>query len=1368
MTDRLMHHKTGEKTGEKDAERSHGSSASELAPALQRGQLSHRPDADHLAPQVLSAVDVRNDCFVFGASAPDGARLASELGIARHPQTDATHEFRVRRSESASRDNPPPLALPAIDSTKTHTDSDGIATVAYADGSKIALSLKGSVEITTGDATAHQRLTPAEQQFLERHKSDTNMQHVAQLHYRYHNHPEWIESFYKQLNRLDDSPALSPQDAARLRSDVLRNVALPGDVKPTAENMQGIARVEQYLAGNSPTTYARSIADAMRNSAVGTADGVVRVDRTSLVLEASNYGGNAASVVFQRVAADVLAQPSGYAFRDGQLVNQFNPQQSAVLADLNIAQAAMLACKLTGQEHSIVRLRSSDDQTAARRAFGEPILAEQTAGGEVRALYRGGDHRVEWEMHRGAARVLEGSAKEISRESKLVSCADAAFERIPITASEKQEASAKTLVIYADSAHDALATGDGSAVIRMLRGMNQHDRDRLVRIYGAKYGGDAEAIDDVFRNEVRQKLTPRDALTVRAILEGRRVATTLAGEVSEEAYRNGHVLTESGRSKDLSSLLPDERADLDYYNKVSNKLRKNSTEREFREAQAKLLYGDCLLTDLTSKHSDGAFNSGLFGGHKINDLMTTVENMPLSKLQQFKDKQYFNDFDRALRTFCSDGERERIEDLIEAKMGRVRPVAQQETTRTLDEIIADNRMPELAGFRMGREYDGAGILSGIKNMGIADREHYVEDASYRAHIGDVLSKVLVGDEKSLAERMLAQVAATGERPELNAIDQVLFDSISPPSALDVVQHVEQAFAEDTSLHARLSNPVADADRQLEHSFRRAIYRSALSNWNMRAEDEREIEDRLMHDGRLSVDDRLKLCTDPRDLTRPEMPGVAQTELGQKLHVFAARAYERAAEFITDPNAQRAYFNAEREKLVGIGEGLHTAADEFKKAVASGWVMVTDGTVAALAQHPEVFTQPLLNAVGRTLDELQHNPEFLSTAFLSGSNALAAASDKYSNMPDREKGHVIGEAMFAFINPEGTLEAPQLLAKAAQRSDAAINAAVEMALASRTVAEARAHLQFLKEVASSGELKEWTLLQLRGPRPAFAINELESSYLMSESEGGFSWESLFGKPKPKREVGDVPSLSTQTAAHAAIDKMVAEPDLRPLRKLAQTEAEREALIAAVKQHHADMKQVLKDMVTNFPEVATDIADLERAGHRFYFPNRLEDVDSKLAKELLFAEQPKYGTCAQLRGATITADRKPRTIIPRELFDESISQWTLNRECGAIDGVMRHELGMSLIDVRGWKSLPAARLSYRQAAEEVRRQIPIVRELSLIDRHVYGVQEYGFDQTLADLYAGTHGGSTLASEVQALLDTKFAELLNHLKQCNWSRN
>lgn len=940
---------------------------------------------------------------------------ALSVGLPELPEQSRfiAKDFRAIRTVG-SRDKKDALQFPIteIDTERTGVFGFGDARVVHQDGGEIRLNPSGAIEIKSGDGNLilRQHTTPQEQRFLERHGSTVNPADLAEIHYRYHQHPEWIDSFYQQMNRLEQCPALKDDQAEKLISHVVHNVASPGSVHAQRPELANIANLERYLVANSPTSYAGLIADVVRNGSVQLVDGEVRINRNSILQETADYA-NHASGIFQHAGMELLGKND---------------------AGINVTQAALLAYRLTGSEHSVVRLSTSAEQQTARQVFGSAILAERVDNGQVRALFRGGDHRVEWEMKEGAPRVVPGSAREVANQRGKEQTrlrADPSTDRAAITPAEKSQLSAQTLAVRADEIHASLhkanfgiPAGDSQPVLQMLASMNAIEREHLTRIYGAKFATDKDSgnSNDCLKRELGQCLSPSDAASVHAVLDrqdgksnaagnflvatsglkgndrrnseklmlqqlgamssaqirdldadlqkagtsfdervmqnkdlsepvresleilhkgadqrtehdvlqladiavrdrnidvlatalGNNLEATVAArqrlqtvgaddrfkcafrdhdleiardyllesrislatiakqskqwfwnnqselvhaldsasDDEKQAFEHGRQVAETFK-ENPTSLNDADKEDLQFFNRVQNALRKDASERQFWEYQSKLLYDGSLLTDLAAKHSDGLGGSGLFGGHKFNELMTTTENMSAEQLAQFRDKKYFADFDKSLNTFCTTDERIRIETVIEQKLGRVSWRSASEITRPIQEIISDNETPEFAGLRIGRKYDGKAIIDGIKNIGLTDREHYQEDPNYRANVKQMLSTALEGPERLLAERMLSQVESGGARPVFNTVDQVLYDSISPPKPIDAVKHVQSALAEQKVL-----------DPDLEKYCRKSLYSSVLQHQAMSQADERALEDKLINDGRLSLDDRLRFCT----------------------------------------------------------------------------------------------------------------------------------------------------------------------------------------------------------------------------------------------------------------------------------------------------------------------------------------------------------------------------------------------------------------------------------------------------------------------------------------------------------------------------
>lgn len=147
---------------------------------------------------------------------------------------------------------------------------------------------------------------------------------------------------------------------------------------------------------------------------------------------------------------------------------------------------------------------------------------------------------------------------------------------------------------------------------------------------------------------------------------------------------------------------------------------------------------------------------------------------------------------------------------------------------------------------------------------------------------------------------------------------------------------------------------------------------------------------------------------------------------EKIGDFLKAAANRA----TDPHGWQDYLDGQVEKFIGIGEGLNVAKDHTKEAVVTGWTALTDGTVANFLSKPNALNDPLFNTVGTALDAMSKDPYAVNHAMERLGQGIMNASEQYTNLPDREKGKVIGEFMFFMVNPEGSTEAGEAALKVA--------------------------------------------------------------------------------------------------------------------------------------------------------------------------------------------------------------------------------------------------------------------------------------------------------------------------------------------------
>lgn len=148
--------------------------------------------------------------------------------------------------------------------------------------------------------------------------------------------------------------------------------------------------------------------------------------------------------------------------------------------------------------------------------------------------------------------------------------------------------------------------------------------------------------------------------------------------------------------------------------------------------------------------------------------------------------------------------------------------------------------------------------------------------------------------------------------------------------------------------------------------------------------------------------------------------------GEKLKDFMQAAAGRAI----DPEGWKTWAQAEINKFAGIGAGLNEAKEDTKSAVAAGWKALTDGTVVEFLSHSNAINAPAFKVVANAFEAMSKDPEAVNKAFETLGKVVMKASEGYGNLPDDEKGKVIGKVMFGMVNPEGDLKDAEAALKVA--------------------------------------------------------------------------------------------------------------------------------------------------------------------------------------------------------------------------------------------------------------------------------------------------------------------------------------------------
>lgn len=238
---------------------------------------------------------------------------------------------------------------------------------------------------------------------------------------------------------------------------------------------------------------------------------------------------------------------------------------------------------------------------------------------------------------------------------------------------------------------------------------------------------------------------------------------------------------------------------------------------------------------------------------------------------------------------------------------------------------------------------------------------------------------------------------------------------------------------------------------------------------------------------------------------------------QKLADFGQVSAKKAA----NPEEWQSYIQAEIDKMIGVGEGLNIAKEHTKGTVEAGWRALTDGTVAAFLSKPNALNDPLFHAVGGALAAMASDPNAVNSALERVGNTILRGSERYSTLSNREKGHMIGEAMFVLVNPEGSTEGAELTTKivgtAVTKLDSVLTKTIQQTV---KAAEDAA----LSSPAASQQFKRMLADYLK--RKGLSVSDLENA---GEIPKGY-FDNLVGKGGEWNVLNERPSIDVVQQMH----------------------------------------------------------------------------------------------------------------------------------------------------------------------------------------------------------------------------------------------
>jgi hypothetical protein len=461
--------------------------------------------------------------------------------------------------------------------------------------------------------------------------------------------------------------------------------------------------------------------------------------------------------------------------------------------------------------------------------------------------------------------------------------------------------------------------------------------------------------------------------------------------------------------------------------------------------------------------------------------------------------------------------------------------------------------------------------------------------------------------------------------------------------------------------------------------------------------------------------------------------------GEKFGDFVKAATARA----TDPEGWKRYCQGQVEKMIGIGEGLNKAKEDTKGAAVEGWKALTDGRVVTFLSHPNAINEPLFSTIGSAFDAMAKDPNAVNRGLQAIGAAVVQASDHYSRLPDREKGMVIGEAMFAFINPEGSTEAAESALTIANRVGSKLDDAVG------------GIIQGVKE-----------LQEFKGAVPKDIVEEVS----LAKKDGVFAMANnheaagLGGRKPPK---------ATEFPQSPGNDFTLVGDDPASLERM-------EGMLEPVPQKLDD--RILKgarEALEAMP--AEDLAAIEDAGYRVHCAETLKHADPTLDS----VTSQAFGVTNLETKQVIIGERSPG-LFGKKYLDRGIQP----------KDVALHELGHAVDDVYGISEQPEIKELYKEIRKDLVEELNAAyKEQSDLYKRVKGkwdatskaeaadllqsmretreCAEYlhsgsGLPEVVADLYNDVFGtGSARQPSTIRYLKEQFAPIAQKLDEHNWYR-
>jgi hypothetical protein len=297
---------------------------------------------------------------------------------------------------------------------------------------------------------------------------------------------------------------------------------------------------------------------------------------------------------------------------------------------------------------------------------------------------------------------------------------------------------------------------------------------------------------------------------------------------------------------------------LDYYKKIHDGLNDLGDDREVSRWEDMIRDPNgTLITRMADQHEDH------------DKVFAAVETMSEADWKRLTDKeggaQYRKDLEESASHYLNGDEEGRLARLLDDKLNAPTYEASRQVSQPLLDILDEG--------------DAGKIADRIMHLNPQDRERYQDDAGFRGQVDEKL-KGIDGEGGVLVRHLMDQVKADGSLPQLDPVNQVLYDKVKNAPPGQFLKDAQIAL-EDPALREKLQKNENLTER--ESALRTALSDFLSDNGNQSAMAGRggygggtpHLDD-LLEDGRLSLSVQKELDV-PMSYLYSQLPQVSEDE-----------------------------------------------------------------------------------------------------------------------------------------------------------------------------------------------------------------------------------------------------------------------------------------------------------------------------------------------------------------------------------------------------------------------------------------------------------------------------------------------------------